>query len=308
MRVLIIENEIYLAQSIASKLEDLGYECEIARSAAEAMKSGPGQRVKEGGKDVHFDVVLLSSAFAGDETLKIIQKFKDSVVILLITYISNDTVSIPIKAGASDYIQKPFMIEELVRKIKHFEEFRRLQTFIKTYQDYLNYHFKAVSALNFDFKRIKLPLLIKCNKMINADNFVFEYAKALNLSFKYVPLEPGIDVEAIAAANPRTLLYFSNFQILRQEAKNQIVSLAAKRKLIASSTNPNEEAPMETLNITSDEKNFQIDEILTIDDYIKHIIVNYQDKYPDTELSKKLGISRKSLWEKRKKYDVAKKK
>lgn len=308
MRVLIIENEIYLAQSIASKLENLGYECEIARSAAEVMKSEPEQRAKEGGKDVHFDVVLLSSAFAGDETLKIIQKFKDSVVILLITYISNDTVSIPIQAGASDYIQKPFMIEELVRKIKHFEEFRRLQTFIKTYQDYLNYHFKAVSALNFDFKRIKLPLLIKCNKMINADNFVFEYAKALNLSFKYVPLEPGIDVEAIAAANPRTLLYFSNFQILRQETKNQIVSLAAKRKLIVSSTNLNEETPMETLNITSDEKNFQIDEILTIDDYIKHIIVNYQDKYPDTELSKKLGISRKSLWEKRKKYDIVKKK
>ena len=188
MRVLIIENEIYLAQSIASKLENLGYECEIARSTAEAMKNDPEQKAKDGAKDVHFDVVLLSSAFAGDDTLKIIQKFKDSVVILLITYISNDTVSIPIKAGASDYIQKPFMIEELVRKIKHFEEFRRLQTFIKTYQDYLNYHFKAVSALNFDFKRIKLPLLIKCNKMINADNFVFEYAKALNLSFKYVPL------------------------------------------------------------------------------------------------------------------------
>ena len=69
MRVLIIENEIYLAQSIASKLENLGYECEIARSAAEAMKSEPEQRAKEGGKDAHFDVVLLSSAFAGDETL-----------------------------------------------------------------------------------------------------------------------------------------------------------------------------------------------------------------------------------------------
>ena len=308
MRVLIIENEIYLAQSIASKLENLGYGCEIARSAAEAIKSEPAERIKDGGKDTHFDVVLLSSAFAGDDTQKIIHKFKDSVVILLITYISNDTVSIPIKAGASDYIQKPFMIEELVRKIKHFEEFRRLQTFIKTYQDYLNYHFKAVSALNIDFKRIKLPLLIKGNKMINADNFVFEYAKALNLSFKYVPLEPGTDVAAIAAANPHTLLYFSNFQILRQEAKNQIVELAAKRKLIVSSTNQNEETSLETLNIASDEKNFQIDEILTIDDYIKHIIINYQDKYPDTELSKKLGISRKSLWEKRKKYDVVKKK
>ena len=39
---------------------------------------------------------------------------------------------------------------------------------------------------------------------------------------------------------------------------------------------------------------------LTIDDYVKFIIHNYQSKFPDTELSKKLGISRKSLWEKMK--------
>ncbi|EAH5670062.1 hypothetical protein CXE35_07460, partial [Campylobacter jejuni] len=30
--------------------------------------------------------------------------------------------------------------------------------------------------------------------------------------------------------------------------------------------------------------------------------------FPDTDLSKKLGISRKSLWEKRKKYEISKKK
>ena len=227
---------------------------------------------------------------------------------MLITYISNDTVSNPIKAGVSDYIQKPFMIEELVRKIKHFEEFKRLDSFIRTYQDYLNYHFKAVSNLNFDFKKIKLPALIKCNKIINADNFVFEYAKALNLSFKFIPLDQGCDFEAISKENPRNLLYFSNFQILRSDDKNKILHLATKRKLIISSTNPNESANFEILNITTDEKNFQIDEILTIDDYIKHIIVNYQENYPDTELSKKLGISRKSLWEKRKKYDIVKKK
>ena len=49
-------------------------------------------------------------------------------------------------------------------------------------------------------------------------------------------------------------------------------------------------------------------DILTIDEYIQHIIVEFQSKYPDTELSKKLGMSRKSLWEKRKKYDLYKKK
>ena len=33
---------------------------------------------------------------------------------------------------------------------------------------------------------------------------------------------------------------------------------------------------------------------------------NFQDKYPDTELSRRLGISRKSLWEKRKKFGIEK--
>jgi len=47
---------------------------------------------------------------------------------------------------------------------------------------------------------------------------------------------------------------------------------------------------------------------LTIDDYVKFIVNNFQYSYPDTELSKKLGISRKSLWEKRKKYGIFKKK
>ena len=48
--------------------------------------------------------------------------------------------------------------------------------------------------------------------------------------------------------------------------------------------------------------------IMTINDYVKMMVVSYQNKYPDTELSKKLGISRKSLWEKRKKLDIEKKK
>ena len=296
MRVLIIENEIYLAQSIASKLENLGYECEIARSA------------KEGLRDDFFDVVLLSASFPSEDIYRIINKFKDSVVILLIAYISNDTVTNPIKAGASDYIQKPFMIEELVRKIKHFEDFRRYQFVIKTYQDYLNYHFKSVENIDFDFKRLRLPLLIKCNKMINADNFVFEYSKATKTWFKFIPLEPSKDFESIVKDNPHGVLYFSNFQTLRTEDKHKIYHLASKRKIIIATTNLNEESELETLNITTEEKNFFIDEILTIDDYIKHIIINHQDNYPDTELSKKLGISRKSLWEKRKKYDVVKKK
>ncbi|MBR6953277.1 MAG: response regulator transcription factor, partial [Campylobacter sp.] len=126
MRVLIVENEIYLAQSIASKLGEEGYECEIVSNVKDALNTKNS-----------IDAVLLSTSLNGQNIYPIIEKFKNSIIILLISYISNDTVSNPIKAGADDYIQKPFMIEELVRKIKHFKEFKALKIMNKTCMDYI---------------------------------------------------------------------------------------------------------------------------------------------------------------------------
>ena len=48
------------------------------------------------------------------------------------------------------------------------------------------------------------------------------------------------------------------------------------------------------------------DEILTIEDYTKFVIDNFQYELTDIELSKKLGISRKTLWKRRKKYGLVK--
>ena len=53
---------------------------------------------------------------------------------------------------------------------------------------------------------------------------------------------------------------------------------------------------------------FDQGEILPIEEYVKYIMIHFQHRLPDTELSKRLGISRKSLWEKRKKYGIVKKK
>ncbi|HEG8209083.1 TPA: hypothetical protein SF013_001768, partial [Campylobacter coli] len=105
MKVLIIENEIYLAQSISIKLSDVGYSCEIINS------------FDERNPEKYYDIVLLSTNTSN--FLKAVTEFKHSIIILLISYISTDTVSNPLKLGACDYIQKPFMIEELIRKIKH---------------------------------------------------------------------------------------------------------------------------------------------------------------------------------------------
>ena len=47
-------------------------------------------------------------------------------------------------------------------------------------------------------------------------------------------------------------------------------------------------------------------DILSIKDYEKAMIVKYENIYSDIDLAKKLGISRKSLWEKRKRYGITK--
>ena len=115
MRILIVENEIYLAQSIASKLADLGFECEIVSLVTEALK------------DEVYDVVLLSTNLSGQDFYPIIEKYRNTIVILMIAYVSDDTVSKPLKAGAKDYILQPFMIDELVRKSEQFQAFQKLK-------------------------------------------------------------------------------------------------------------------------------------------------------------------------------------
>ncbi len=53
----------------------------------------------------YYDIILLSTNT--NNFLKAVGQFKHSIIILLISYISTDTVSNPLKLGASDYIQNP---------------------------------------------------------------------------------------------------------------------------------------------------------------------------------------------------------
>ena len=296
MKILIVENEIYLAGSMASKLADFGYDCEIAKSVKEALKFE------------NFDVVLLSTTLPGQDFYPVIEKFKSSIIILLIAYINSDTVIKPIQAGAVDYIQKPFMIEELVRKIRHFEEFRGFKNEIKNYENYINFALKDYEIPCFETKKIKFPLLLKSSKNGYSDKFIFNYVKSNKTPFLFLGKACFGELEKALAQSGDELIYITNLEELKEDEKEKILELCKKKKVAIQTSDFAQSAPFEELELSVRDKNFDIGEIVTIDEYIKYIIVNYQDKFPDTELSKKLGISRKSLWEKRKKYDVSKKK
>lgn len=295
MKILIVENEIYLAQSIASKLMEIGHVCEIATTIKDALK------------DEKHDAILLSTNISGQNFYPIIEKHRASIIILMISYISNDTVTNPIKAGACDYIQKPFMIEELIRKLQHLSDFKNLKKENATYKDYVKNLFASANLDPID-KKIKFPILIKTNFQKHADALVFNYAQSQNETFTFISLTQNNAFEKITRATSEELIYIIDLQNLKKSEKIKVYNVIEGKRVILCSTDPSEESDITLIEINTDSKILDQGDILCIDDYVKYVICNFQNKFPDTELSKKLGISRKSLWEKRKKYGINKKK
>ena len=295
MKILVVENEVYLAQSIVTKLTEIGHNCEMCTSAREAAK------------DTNFDIVLLSTSLNSHDLTPIIEIFKNSIVILMVSYISNDTVSKPLSAGAKDYIVKPFMIEELVRKIDHHQDYEKLKKLNKVYEDYLDFTFKEIKN-DYDYKNMELPLYLYTSVQKNADAFVYNYAKENKKIFEFIDISRQDGFSKLKNLSSETYVYIVNYQTLKKNEKKEFCELIKDKKAIISTLENIEEAQINILEINSENNIFSQNDILPIEDYVKYIVLNYQHKYPDTELSKKLGISRKSLWEKRKKYDIIKKK
>jgi len=294
MKITIIENELYLAQSISSKLNQSGYETEVYSSIREAMETSTG------------DAYLLSTNLPGQNFNPLITKYREKIIILMVSYINNDTVASPLKLGANDYIVKPFMIEELQRKIEHYKEFQTLRKYKNLYKEYSEYLLNDISIVD-DIKTVKTPLVIFTNYIKLVDKLAFEYAKNNNRVLVFIPLAMKNWKDKIENSNPKHLLYISELQTLKKAERDQLFKLIEHREFIISTTT-NIETPFATVEINTDNKLYDQNEILTIDDYVKFIVNSFQYQFPDTELSKKLGISRKSLWEKRKKYGIFKKK
>ena len=296
MKILIVENEIYLAQSISTKLTELGHLCESAPTIKDAIK------------DEEFDAVLLSTNTAGQNFYPVIEHYQNAIIILMVSYVSNDTVSSPLKAGANDYILKPFMIEELIRKLNHLQDYISFKKENQTYRSYIDHLLKKTPNHEITNKT-KLPILLKVNYQKNADAMVFNYTKKFNESFTFISLDDADALSQLKKIHESELVYLINFQNLKKSDKTKVLSLIQNRRVILSTTDLNDATEdIESIEIKNDEGVFEKGDILSIENYVKYIIVKYQNKFPDTELSKKLGISRKSLWEKRKKYGISKKK
>lgn len=290
MRILIVENEYYLAQSIMASLSEFGYSCESAKTKEEALLHK------------NMDVVVLSTNISDQDFMPVVEKFKESIIILMVSYVNNDTVGEPLKMGADDYLVKPIMMEELARKIKHYKDYDRLK---KEYASIKNYMQKTMQDSNIEIKNTKLPLMINSVSQEMADYYAIEIAKKNDSELVFIDLSNSSYKRLIKEPKKLEILHLYNFSVLKRSEKRALLERIADKNVIISSLNVSEKFPIKTLELKDGRLSMNSD-FLSLENYLKHIIKTYQTSQTDIMLAKKLGISRKSLWEKRKKYGIQK--
>lgn len=298
MKLLILENEVYLAQSIAGKLNDVGYECTISQSVPT--------------EPVSYHAILISSNIYSPACESFIKQNAHSIIIMMISYISDDTVSKPMLAGAKDYVLKPFMIDELVRKLHHYREFVEMQKTLDFYSAYFNFVEKELNTPSL--LQYNPPFIIKSTSQRSADVYAMKYAREKNLAFDFITLKTQghKDIFKHPPKHPsRTnkIYYITNLEELKKQDRKEFLDIACKYPVIISCISADKISFPQVIDISHIPNTQELGgEIMSLQDYVKTIIAKFEHRYPDVELAKKLGMSRKSLWEKRKKYGLLRKK
>ncbi len=108
MKILLVEDEAELAQSITAYLKSEHYVCEVAPSFFSALKKI---------EDYDYDCILLDITLPDGDGLKLLQELKsnqktDGVIIISAKHSLEDRIK-GLNLGADDYLAKPFHLSEL---------------------------------------------------------------------------------------------------------------------------------------------------------------------------------------------------
>jgi DNA-binding NtrC family response regulator len=122
-RILVVDDEPIVMESLSDWFRQDGYEVESARSAKEALR-----RLADG----PFDIALIDIRMPGMDGLElqrlISSSHPDLTVIIMTAYASVESAVRALKAGAYDYITKPFDPDELSHLIRRAGEHRSLRS------------------------------------------------------------------------------------------------------------------------------------------------------------------------------------
>lgn len=109
IKILIVDDDVYIGDMVAAALTKQGYEPVRAYSGTEALL------VLEGTKP---DVILLDLMLPGLNGEEIIKRIKDIPVIVVSAKVGIDDKVTMLTQGAADYMTKPFELRELLARIE----------------------------------------------------------------------------------------------------------------------------------------------------------------------------------------------
>jgi DNA-binding response OmpR family regulator len=125
-KILIVDDDADVREDISGVLANAGYVVDMAVSGNDALEKALST------SSAGYDIVLLDlvmPGLTGMEVLREIKKVLPKLKVIMITAFSTVESAIEaIKNGASDYISKPFKIDELLRIISRVIEEAKFET------------------------------------------------------------------------------------------------------------------------------------------------------------------------------------
>jgi len=129
-RILVVDDEVKMGILVASTLEDEGYD--VTRTDA-------GEKAVSLLSKQNFDVVVTDLKMPSVGGLAVLQEARkknpEVIVILMTAHASVETAVEAMKAGAADYLTKPFSLDELTLLVKRQLESRRLVARVEALED-----------------------------------------------------------------------------------------------------------------------------------------------------------------------------
>jgi DNA-binding response OmpR family regulator len=113
MEILIVEDEIQIAEPLRKNFLEEGHHAMVANNGEEALKLVD---------KIQFDVIILDwkmPKMSGIEVCKRLREAENNTPIILLTALTQISNKVEaLNSGADDYITKPFSFEELLARIK----------------------------------------------------------------------------------------------------------------------------------------------------------------------------------------------
>ncbi|HEU0228551.1 MAG TPA: response regulator transcription factor [Arachidicoccus soli] len=198
MKILIVEDERGLAQSILQYLQKENYVCEIASNVQEG---------REKMEYFDYDCILLDIMLPGGSGLTLLEELKqdkklDGVIIISAKNSLEDRI-FSLKAGADDYLSKPFHLAELSARVQSVIRRRQLN-----------------GSNEISFQELKIDTLAK-TVFVAEEEISLTKTEFDLLLFLVMNKGRVISKNAIAEhLSGQSAMYFDNFDIIYTHIKN----------------------------------------------------------------------------------------